>query len=161
MPCRCDDYPAYPTRGVYDDTALKERNAIKKDLDEVTQNLCYLCGTLIYNGSENIIRDNKRLYQWWKNHLANDEKRVREEMRKIIPRLPIDKKNAFYIQDLFIKKASKVHPVSVFHQRWFLYLADQVLQEFEFAVKREEEKNILRDQALSKLSDAERAALGI
>jgi hypothetical protein len=162
MPCRCDDYPPTSTRDVYDDRAKKERDAIKKSLDEVTQNLCYLCGTVIHDLlREDVLKGNRRLYQWWRAHLAADEKRVRDEMRKYVSKLSKDHYNPHVVASYFVDKAKKVHPVSAFHCKWFFDLASQTLLEKETAIEAAARKVELKKQALNKLTDEERKVLGL
>jgi hypothetical protein len=61
----------------------------------------------------------------------------------------------------FLKKATKVHPVSDFHREWFRRMAREVaesLQAVDREAKLEEQQ---KEAALRKLSAADKRALGL
>jgi hypothetical protein len=148
MPCSDGGYP-------YPDT---EKAKLKERLDEVTQNLCYLCGNLQRIGA---LEDyaNSRILAWWAQHDAADCKRVHEQMMKAFRRMPAVAVEVVAAQ--FIEAAEAVHPVSSYHREWFLTRAIEAAS----AVAKENAESIRRTQlaqdAMAKLTAEERAALGV
>ena len=71
MPCRCDGY---------EDMEQEER---QKTTDQLTQDLCYLCGTLLEAGDLNK-HASSRIIKWWIQHQKDDTNRVRENLREVL-----------------------------------------------------------------------------
>jgi transcription initiation factor TFIIIB Brf1 subunit/transcription initiation factor TFIIB len=124
------------------------------ELDKLTQMLCYTCGTFC----QYAIPMPSSLLKWWQQHEATDCKRVTEEMQNYIRGMSIAKiKNLTMdkLADSFIKRAEAVHAVSDWHKDyWFPKIADAVLH------KRLSEI-VVREDALAKLTAAERRVLGL
>jgi len=116
MPCRSDiaDYSNPHT-----DNELK----YKKEIDKLTQDLCYLCGQLEELERTDIL--NPRIQEWWIEHQTDDYKRVTKAMAEYVRKFKI--KNANTLAECFIKKALEVHPVSDFHKNWFYQLAAEIM----------------------------------
>jgi len=144
--------PCEGPRGYYCD------NSQQKVVDNLTQNLCYLCGELSRCGNLGIYA-NGRILAWWKNHQENDTERVTEKMEKYYrqhkPCTPEQ------VTSAFIAKAEAVHPVSEFHMKWFLELAKDIYERRLLNKQAEQRKKEVASQAKAKLSDEERKALGI
>jgi len=148
MPCR-DDYADRDT----------EKNSVKlanKRVDELCQNLCYLCGQAEYEGFFDLLaKKNCRLREWWEKHKKSDEKRVIKEMQEHECSDPGE------LSDIFFSKAIGVHPVSDFHKRWFTELATRVCEWKRQMKKEESEERKLIMSAIQKLTPEERKALGL
>ena len=148
MPCQDDGYHA--------DT---EKELLKKRVDELTQNLCYLCGELIAAGAPLEECASERIRTWWTAHCEADRARVYPQMLGRFQKDP-DLEPAV-LSGEFILAAERVHPVSRYHRRWFKDLAAEA-QRFVLTVREEDRRrNEAREQVLGKLTDEELAALGI
>ena len=100
---------------------------LQERLDEVTQNLCYLCGTAEKNALH-ILKGNKRLAKWWEDHQKADTKRVKEQMLEHIKQYrPMDSAS---VANDFILVAKHEHPVSEFHEEWFHRIAAEVMTKY-------------------------------
>ena len=62
--------------------------------------------------------------------------------------------------EFFIQRAEREHPVSRFHKRWFYSMAKQLCLQRWLELEKYDRQGALREKALSKLTAAERAALG-
>lgn len=100
---------------------------LQERLDEVTQNLCYVCGTAEMTALH-ILKGNKRLAKWWKEHQTADTRRVTESMNRFIISGMVT--NANDVAEHFIATASREHPVSSFHNKWFGDLAVELVAEY-------------------------------
>jgi len=139
-----------------EDDRRRDLKELNNRIDELSQNLCYLCGQVEYIGEfEDLTCNNDRLRKWWKDHQNSDTRRVKKEMRQIEERTP--KKLANY----FIKKAKEVHPVSKFHIEWFFDLAKEEVARRQREHEKRDKKETLRQQVLSRLSDEEKEILGV
>lgn len=157
MPCRDDRDHVQTVR----DTELE--NALLETVDELTQNLCYICGNIEYRGEINFYA-NKRILKWWEQHKAADEKRVVKEMKSYIKKYY--KKSKFpsvdKLSNYFIMGAKDIHPVSDYHEfEWFPEMATKVINELKEAYKKSGEAAVLKRVALSKLTNEEKAILGL
>ena len=148
MPCQ-DGGPSCP---------CSENEYFKERVDELTQNLCYLCGVLI---EEKVLKKyaNKRILGWQKEHHKSDEKRVRRKLKMIYER----NSNAVpgIEADKLIESAEEEHPVSSWHKKWFERLAKEELFKLKKKRKTEVELKKERKKALNKLSKREKVLLGI
>jgi len=110
MPCR-DDY-----------NGPNSIDELRVKIDELTQNLCFMCGTV--EGDELWEHfDNKRIKDWWKKHQENDTKRVTKAIAEYVLEHP--RTSPRVIADKFIRFAEMEHPVSEFHKHWFHAIAQQ------------------------------------
>lgn len=128
-----------------------DRSCSLKKINELTQNLCYLCGTLIEKG---LLGDvlNPRIKEWWETHITRDEERVRRQLKDHYGKSPDDAEHPGKVADGFAQRAMNVHPVSNWHKAWFVGLASD--EAGKFLIGRAE-----RESALSKLSPQERKAI--
>lgn len=139
-----------------EDSRRRDLQELNNRIDELSQNLCFLCGQAEYNGVfEDLAFNNDRLRKWWKNHQASDTRRVQKEMRQR------KEMNPQKLADSFIKKAKKVHPVSKFHMEWFLDLAEAEVERKKKEQEAKDREEALRQQALSRLSAEEKRVLGV
>jgi hypothetical protein len=150
MPCRDD--------GQGHDEAVRERERAQERLDRVTQDLCYLCGSLEHSNALNKYAS-RRIKAWWKNYQRVDTERVAELMKGHYYHHPDD--NPERVANKFIEAAEGAHPVSKFHRCWFHDLARVVKSQSEADAAKAEKQKINRAKALSKLTSAERRALGL
>lgn len=122
MPCR--DY--FEDRLTPEEQQLNIR-ATKAEArcDTLAQMLCWLCGTLEGMDVEVDLTTNPTLFDWWNNHQAKDEERVKAEMRW--------QKKVFKTSEImactFINRALEIHAVSDYHKEWFRKLANEVFEE--------------------------------
>ena len=133
-----------------------DHSSYEEEIDELTQNLCYLCGTLKHEKLYSRIAT-KRIKKWFDEHNRNDKGRVVDKMRKHYRRNPNDHKKPQEVADKFIAAAEKVHPVSEWHKEWFLKLATKASSIGRKIV----ERSTLAAKAKSKLTKEERMALGL
>lgn len=140
MPCRCDfdDYPVNrnilktmnENNKIMRENKLNENlrnelmklgktyNDLKKDADKVTQLLCYVCGSIIYNhGSLSEFDD--RLILWWKEHDDWDRHRTLENFKKHFMSNPDQCPTKDDAYKWFVKQAEDVHPLSEYHKNEF------------------------------------------
>ena len=120
MPCRSDNDECVSDseRKCYERRITK----IKKELDQVTQLLCYVCGTMQDPDSTNhpnfcetgVLAPPEQLVSWFNKHHAADEVRVSLAMAEEIKKLASDGKLivAAGIANKFINNAAAEHPVS-------------------------------------------------
>lgn len=155
MPCE-DPYRS--------NTVYVDNPKVKKRLDFVTQNLCYLCANLMDAGLLEKYA-NKRILAWHKEHTRSDEKRVSGKMRAVYLGHPEYIETPEKVADNFIRTAEKVHPVSDYHKNWFNELA---IREANYAkgviAKRNKSENIRKkaiNKLRSKLTKEERRSLGL
>ncbi len=143
MPCKDE-------RSTYDnDGNRRDVKQLQERLDEVTQNLCYLCGTAETNALH-ILKGNKRLAKWWEDHQKADTKRVSEAMLGHIKAFkPMDSSE---VARNFILLAKQEHPVSKFHEKWFHKLASEVMTKHSNEYKT---KEALKKSINGKLSTEE------
>lgn len=141
-------------------TELEEKNKVlKKRLDEVTQNLCYVCGELT-RADELETYASARTCKWWYEHKDADEERVSKKMYKFLK----DNVNVYNPKEItkkFIDEAEKVHPVSTFHKEWFEKLATGIRSAVNIEYESERELQKIRYEALKKLTTEEKVILGI
>jgi len=145
MPCRCD-WP--DDRSV---TYQRTKDEYRAKIDTLTQDLCFLCGTLQDNGI--LGNASGRILEWWAKHKDSDERRVRMEMENYIKKSSLSLKDATAIANYFIAKAEKVHPVSSFHKKWFLVLAEEAVQKSKEKKATVRAQNKLMREAKKKLLD--------
>lgn len=109
MPCRDDAHYEYAV--------------LKKRLDEVTQNLCFVCGCIENIEEAKSLLTHGRILKWWQEHQENDTIRIAAAMKNYVKDNP--SKSGYEVADKFIIDAKKVHPVSEFHINWFYSIAGQ------------------------------------
>lgn len=158
MPCRYDDYEPTVSKSAYE--------AMHRELDHVTQLLCYCCGTM--QGKDADINWSlpvpPELVEWFKKHHEADTKRVMKQMLDTLARkkLPFVTNSAEAdLAGMFMDAAKKVHPVSKFHEQWFFDMSKQAWEIYSKARKQKETKQETVERALAKLTIAERKALGL
>jgi len=134
MPCKCD--------GMENDA----RNELEDRVDELTQNLCFMCGTIT---EKNLWKEfkNPRIKKWWKQHQKDDTERVTEAIKAYVKTHP--KTTAESIANRFIKDAEKEHPVSNYHKKWFHFIASKKVAEYLVEKKR---KNAIKASIQKKLT---------
>jgi hypothetical protein len=93
-------------------------NAAK--VNTLTQDLCFLCGQLIDAGLFEKYAS-KRIVEWQKKHHESDKERVLRSMNDRLHKFPFLSDES--LADSFIYEATKKHPVSTFHVKWFLAMA--------------------------------------
>ena len=74
MPCRCDDFGYAST----------DNAGMQKELDNVTNLLCWLCqelekGNQSFETGLLILNSNPKLAAWWKKHQKSDKIRIEKE----------------------------------------------------------------------------------
>jgi hypothetical protein len=159
MPCRCDDYPTDPTvPEVY-------YEKVRRELDRVTQFLCFMCGETEYahyfgSKSDQAIDLPDRLQEWREKHQESDRIRVARQMKKDLGGKRKYKDSAT-MAEAYIKKAEKVHPVSRFHKAWFQKLAHAAFAIDDAIREKKKSKAELRRAALNKLTPEERELLKV
>lgn len=120
MPCKCDGY---------DEMVSHEKRQI---LDNLTQDLCYLCATLMENG---ILEKyaSPRILKWWKQHQRDDNARVKDAINDLMQDY-LDNHGEYLtpnkIADILINSAEEEHPVSNFHKKWFVTMAETYVKKF-------------------------------
>ena len=144
MPCRCDfdEYVPKPPRNVLknmneNNTIEKQKktienlrnelmklgktyNDLKGEADKVTQLLCYVCGSIIYNhGSLSEFDD--RLARWWKEHDAWDKHRTLDTFKRQFGSNPDQHPDKTVAYEWFVKQAEDVHPLSDYHKNVFFH----------------------------------------
>lgn len=137
MPCRCD----------YMEGSGAEEQSI--EIDALTQNLCFLCGTITEKKLWKKF-NNQRIKQWWKKHQEDDTRRVTAAIGVYVKQHPLTQ--AITIAKRFIADAERVHPVSNFHQKWFYDIA--VKEKADYWTKRKA-KSGMKTQIHNKLTPAE------
>lgn len=146
-----------PCNGGGPSQSYQEQELLKAKIDRLTQDLCFLCASLLGAG---ILEDHasERTLEWHKEHMEKDEKRLREKMREVWKsgsNCTPEKAGEY-----FFNEAKKVHPVSQWHDEWFQRLAKEeyakVVEEKREAIAQAE----LAKQARAKLSPEELEALG-
>ena len=77
-----------PCRDSRDDMSkledVQKISKLQNRLDEVTQNLCYLFGTIEDAGLRRLFYNSNRLAEWWKEHQTCDTERVTAAMKEYI-----------------------------------------------------------------------------
>lgn len=128
----------------------------KKQIDRLTQDLCYLCATLKDSG---LLKKyaSPRILTWHKQHMKNDEAHVLRKMRQFVKSNPVYTREA--LASVFIKRAERVHPVSVFHYTWFRTIAEMVMNEHEAKLQQTQNKKQLVEQAKNRLTPEEWQAI--
>ena len=137
MPCRCD----------YMDDTTEE--AQRKEIDKLTQNLCFMCGTI----TEKKLWEkfpNQRIKDWWEQHKADDTKRVTEAIRAYVVKHP--RTMATNIANRFIRDAESKHPVSEYHKKWFYDIAKKEVDAYR---AKKASKNGLKASIKNKLTPDE------
>ncbi len=123
----------------------------KAEIDELTQDLCYLCANLMNAGIIEKYASN-RILKWHKTHMNWDNERVTNKIKDVC------KEDATYLNhpeqlaQKFINEAEAVHPVSDWHKRWFLQLTTEVTQKIKLKQENEEE---LEESIKAKLTKKE------
>ena len=154
MPCRCDDYEREPT------VLKRTYDAMNKELDRVTQLLCYCCGTML--DQDKTLPP--ALVEWFKAHHEADTRRVMKQMLDTLAKkkLPLVTNSAeMDLAGMFMDAAKKVHPVSRWHEQWFFDMAHEAWKLYSKDQKKKEAKQDVVERALGKLTPAERKALGL
>ena len=100
----------------------------------------------------------RSIESWWDEHHEADTRRVKS---KIIDHLLHKDPSPEATAEHFIGVAMSVHPVSNYHQMWFRQLAEEAAKEIKDKRSERDRREELRHTALSKLTLAEREALGI
>ena len=131
MPYRCDFEYYVPPRNVLKNTCEnkiveilknellklgKKYNDLKSG-DEVTQLLCYACGTLI--DRDNMSGLDERLIKWWKDHNDWDKHRTLETLKKQFGSNPDQCPTKDGVYKWFVTQAESVHPLSEYHKHEF------------------------------------------
>jgi hypothetical protein len=138
MPCSgCgDDFREPEVRIEY-----RDNPKFKKEIDELTQMLCYVMGitaderildSKLKNGNtvSSSLCQNQKLIDWWKKHQENDAIRLSNGMYEFIK--TCTKLNKKQTVDVFIKKAENEHAVSQWHKEHFFPMCYEIaLQTFE------------------------------
>lgn len=89
----------------------KKYNELKKRADNLTQLLCYACGTLIpVHGEQDL---DSCLTDWWHAHDEWDFKRTLDALKKKFGNGSATKEK---IRMWFIRQAEDVHPLSNYHR---------------------------------------------
>jgi len=147
MPCRSD----------FGDVGCDHSDYIN-EIDELTQNLCFLCGELQGDG---LFRDysNTKISKWWAEHQEKDTKRVRDVILKKWAKSK--KRDPAKVADELYRVAVKIHPVSDYHKKWFLTMTKGIDRELTKKEKQARERREKRSRAISKLSSEERKLLNI
>jgi hypothetical protein len=114
MPCRCEGYE--------DST----EDVLRAKIDELTQNMCFLCANLPKTMLTR--KASQRILDWWKQHQADDTKRVTEAIRAYVIKHP--RTMATNIANRFIREAEAVHPLSDFHKGWFYNIAKKEVDDY-------------------------------
>ncbi len=152
MPCQ-DGGPSEPQ--VSESAYIK----LKARLDEVTQNLCFICGNLVKNNQLDLA--NPRILKWWEEHQEHDRKRVNERIDEYLKKKTIYRESPIKLVNLLISIAEEVHPVSSYHREWFKTMVDQGLDRFKEKQRKNKEKKDRINAAKSKLTDEEKKLLKI
>lgn len=92
----------------------KKYNELRKRADNLTQLLCYACGTLEDKGM--MIATDQRLIDWFEEHNEWDFNRTLGTMKKEFADSLLDKET---IRRWFIRQAEDVHPLSTYHRDGF------------------------------------------
>ena len=133
MPYRCDfEYYVPPSNVLKNICENKIVEILKNELlklgkkyndlksgDEVTQLLCYACGTLI--DRDNMSGLDERLIKWWKDHNAWYKKRTLDTFKKQFGSNPDQRPNKDVAFEWFVKQAEDVHPLSDYHKYVFFH----------------------------------------
>ena len=154
MPCR--DWESETESERYANQQVSE---IRERLDHCTQDLCFLCAQLIDDGVFTKYAS-PRIIAWQKRHHENDTYNIEREMQQHINNYAatVTEDN---IAKHFIDRAEAVHPVSSFHKRWFHEKAKEAYAKMSAKARKRVKRDELKQQAIKKLSPAERAALGL
>lgn len=150
MPCQ-DDFPPSNEGPRQDFVRMRKR------LNEATRLLCYLCGEIEF-ASQWSRYNRPALRKWWDRHRKRDEDRVIKKMSAII------KKRLVHPKDLarkFIDKALAVHPVSRWHENWFMDMAKKACRIRANEISKKKIEDDVVKKTLLKLSTEERKALGL
>lgn len=150
----CDD-----GRGSGDGYRL-ECEQLKRRVDELAQNLCYLCANLMEAG---ILEKytNPRILTWHKIHIEDDDERVR---RKMMSECNKDKdmlNDSEKMAEKFISLAEAEHPVSNWHKNWFYVLAREVAQQVKEEKASKIERERKRRKVISRLTGEEKELLNL
>lgn len=136
---------------VYNDSEIA--GMAHREANALAQKLCYLCGELTTRGTLEKVA-NPQILAWWEKHKESDEARVLAQMRDYWARsIPQDGLPSIIARH-FIGEATRVHPVSGYHEEWFHSLAHRVCDELDATAK-------AKAAGLAKLSPEERKALGL
>lgn len=136
MPCRCDFDDYTPPRNVNKTMNANRENKIienlrnqlaalgktyndlKSETDRVTQLLCYVCGSHIYNHG-GMFEFDDRLIRWWEEHDAWDRRRTLDNFKKHFMSNPDQCPTRDDMYKWFVKQAEDVHPLSEYHKHEF------------------------------------------
>jgi len=129
MPCMSDGYEPSNRDRIQQNIDEQRREQANRDIaDKLTQDLCYLCGTLTEKGLLNDVAS-PRIQGWWKKHQQDDNLRVKRNLRDILNHYYHDHNDIMSVESLAsgaIDTAEETHPVSDFHKKWFMSIAEQV-----------------------------------
>jgi len=150
MPCQ-DDFP------LSNEGPSQDFVRIRKRLNEATRLLCYLCGEIEF-ASQWSRYDRPALRKWWDRHRKRDEDCVMKKMSAILKKRLVN--NPKDLAKKFIDKALAVHPVSRWHENWFMDMAKEACRIRANEISKKKLKDDVVKKALLKLSAEEREALG-
>lgn len=92
----------------------KKYNELKERADNLTQLLCYACGTL--EDKEMLIELDQRIIDWFQEHNEWDFNRTLDTMKKEFGESITERET---IRKWFIRQAEDVHPLSTYHRGEF------------------------------------------
>jgi hypothetical protein len=91
---------------------------MQKTINDLTQKLCYVCGSLEHQGLFTMTIINPEISNWWAEHEKRDNHRIDNEMSVHFLAHPTD--DPIKVAQGFIERAQAVHPISEHHKHWFL-----------------------------------------
>ena len=155
MPCRSDDYEPE-----------SEDSKMRREIDRLTQDLCYLCGEMTEAGVLKTYAS-QRILAWWEKHKKADLKRVKEGLKGFLfstftmgqfSSMKSQNKEQFSktVFEHLLNSGLAEHPISTYHKKWFKALADECA-ETHVATYSED----VKQKALNKLTSGEKKALGL
>lgn len=142
--------------GLYLDNFAEER--LKERIDELTQNLCFLCINLKEAGLLETY-GNPRIIEWHNKHMELDEERVRYQIEEYYKQHKSLVNSPKRVADIFINRAEKVHPVSEWHKSWFFSLSLEISEKMKIEFEKDKPNEI--KVALNKLTKREKEILGL
>lgn len=129
-------------------------------IDELAQNLCYLCASLMDAGELEKYA-NGRILGWHKVHMEHDNERVRIKMRDECNEDKDMLENPEKMAEKFISLAESEHPVSNWHKKWFHQMAEEVARGVKEEKANEIEREKKRKKIILKLTKEEKEILGL
>lgn len=136
---------------------------LKQQTDWMTQNLCFLCARLI---EANMFQafTNANIHKWREQHHLVDTNRIKVLVNRFFENNPKalqdDEAKEILCKNL-IADAAEVHPLSNWHKKWFAEMIDEVVIEIIRGQTVLAERQMAKEAALNKLTDKEKALLGI